>query len=932
MKFSLTTLLLLFGICILNAQQFGGNPFSTKWQQINTDTARVIFPAGLDTTANRISNIVHNLADKNRIGIGNRLSKINIVLQPQTVISNGYVGLGPFRSEFYLTPPSNNFDMGNLPWPDLLALHEYRHVQQYNNFYNGASKAMRILFGQEGYAVAINAALPNWFFEGDAVYQETALSAQGRGRMPYFLKAYPALWRANKRYSWMKLRNGSYKDYVPDHYDLGYLLVNYGYEKYSPEFWENVTKDASAYKGLFYPMQKAVKKYSGLSYTEFIKNAFDYYKNIYEFDQPITSVNKKPNAKNEVINYYFPFQIAPDSLLYLKSSYKKRPAFYIKDNNGEHLLTIRDISIDNEFSYKNGKIVYAAYKSHPRWHWVNYSVLKILDIKTGKQTTLQQKTKYFSPDISEDGQLIAANKISVSGHSSLVILNASTGIVFKEIANDSIDYFSTPRFVNNDSIITAIRRKNATIDLAIVDLNKNTITTLLSDLKNTIGQLYFNDGKLLFTGSQGLKDEIFSFDIFNKQLKKLNTNSTANYNASIAYNTINWTSFTADGYRLENADEKNANWMVADTMQLANKTSGIIANTKINSENILNNDFNRKFDISKYSKLTHPFNFHSWRPNYENPLYTFTIYGNNILNTVRTQLEYVYNENEKTGSAGAAITYAGLFAHIGISSQYTPGRHRIEKNKEKKWNQLDNSLSLSLPLFWASGRNYNSFNLSSAYVLRNDFQTGVYKDSFANQNINYLSHNIGYGQQTQRAAQNIFPRWGYYFSLQVRHALITNNSRQSLLRATTYSPGFFPNHHLVLAAAVQQSSSKKQIFSNRLPFARGFNAVDSNSLWAIAANYHLPITYPDWGFANIFYLQRIRANLFFDYTQVLSSRSSFKKNLQSTGAEIYFDTKWWNQYPITLGMRGGYLLTTDIIKPDKKLFFQFILPVSLIPR
>ena len=931
MRYFLTGLL-LFCIYALNAQQFGGNPFSTRWQQMNTDTARIIFPAGLDSTANRISNIVHNLAGKNRIAIGNRLSKINIVLQPQTVISNGYVGLGPFRSEFYLTPPADNFDMGNLPWPDLLALHEYRHVQQYNNFYNGASKGMRILFGQEGYALAINAAIPNWFFEGDAVYQETALSPQGRGRMPYFLKAYPALWRAAKKYSWMKLRNGSYKDYVPNHYDMGYLLVNYGYEKYGAAFWKNVTKEASAYKGLFYPMQKAVKKYSGLSYTSFTKNAFAYYKNIYGTDKSITNINQKTKNKNEVINYFFPFQIAPDSLLYLQSSYKKRPAFYIKDNSGEHLLSIRDISIDNEFSYKNGKIVYAAYNSHPRWQWINYSVIKILDIKTGSQKTLQQKTKYFSPDISEDGQLIAANKISDNGRSSLVIINASTGSISKEIASDSIDYFSTPRFINNDSIVTAIRRKDATIYLAIVDINKNSITSLTPNLKNTIGQLYFKDGKVFFTASQGLKDEIFSFDIYSRQLKKLNTNNLNNYNASVAYDKINWTTFTANGYKLESLGKEHANWGIADTMRLAKAPSGIVANTQTGSENIFNEQLDRKFDISKYFKFTRPFNFHSWRPNYENPLYSFTVYGNNILNTVRTQLEYVYNENEKTNSVAAGITYAGLFPHIGISSQYTPGRHRVERNKERKWNQLDNSLSVSLPLSWVSGRTYNFFNLSATYVIRNDFQTGIYKDSFTNRQINYLSHTIGYGQQVQRAVQHIFPRWGYYFSLQVRNALITNYSWQGLLRATVYLPGFLPNHHIVLSGAMQQSSTKSQIFSNRLPFARGFNAVDSNSLQAIAANYHLPIAYPDWGVANIFYLQRVRANLFYDFTQVLSSKSSFRKSLQSTGAELYFDTKWWNQHPITLGMRGGYLLTSDIIKPDKKLFFEFILPVSLIPR
>ena len=38
-----------------------------------------------------------------------------------------------------------------------------------------------------------------------------------------------------------------------------------------------------------------------------------------------------PVNKNYVTNYMFPYQVSGDSLLYLKTSYRHRPAFYIKD-------------------------------------------------------------------------------------------------------------------------------------------------------------------------------------------------------------------------------------------------------------------------------------------------------------------------------------------------------------------------------------------------------------------------------------------------------------------------------------------------------------------------------------------------------------------------------------------------------------------------
>ncbi|RYD92517.1 MAG: hypothetical protein EOP50_12600, partial [Sphingobacteriales bacterium] len=91
------------------------------------------------------------------------------MLHPNTTLANGYVGLAPFRSELYLVPGSNIFEFGNLPWSDQLAIHEYRHVQQYNQFNRGLSHLAGVVLGQEARALANAAAVPDWFFEGDAV-------------------------------------------------------------------------------------------------------------------------------------------------------------------------------------------------------------------------------------------------------------------------------------------------------------------------------------------------------------------------------------------------------------------------------------------------------------------------------------------------------------------------------------------------------------------------------------------------------------------------------------------------------------------------------------------------------------------------------------------------------------------------------------------
>ncbi len=314
------------------AQQFGGEPSNLRWYKVDAPSVNVIFPKGLDSVAQRIAAVTRYLNGHTSVTAGDFQRKINIVLHSHTTISNAYVGLAPWRSEFNLMPPQNSFDLGSIPWPDNLAIHEYRHVQQFMNYRKGLSKLMYYIFGEEGQAVANNAAIPNWFFEGDAVFQETSVSVQGRGRLPFFFNGYKSLWQAGRNYSYMKLRNGSFRNYVPDHYQLGYLLVGYGREKFGADFWKKVTDDAVRYRNLFYPFQHAVKKYSGLPFREFVDQARTWFMQRSERIQEAGNFVTK-DSRGYVTDYVYPYAIDSDSILVLKKSYRK-PACLVLAHEG----------------------------------------------------------------------------------------------------------------------------------------------------------------------------------------------------------------------------------------------------------------------------------------------------------------------------------------------------------------------------------------------------------------------------------------------------------------------------------------------------------------------------------------------------------------------------------------------------------------------
>jgi hypothetical protein len=933
-KILLLISLQISAVGFLFSQQFGGNPPSLKWKQLNTDTARIIFPAGLDSQARRVASIVHYLAHEKPFSPGNKLYKINIVLQNQSTIANGYVGLGPYRSEFLLTPDPNNFDQGSLAWPDQLAVHEYRHVMQYNNFRNGVSKALYYLFGEDGLLIGVDASIPDWFFEGDAVYNETFVTSQGRGRLPFFLNTYPSLWKSGKHYSFMKLRNSSLKDYVPSHYNLGYLLVNYGREKYGVDFWNKVTYDASSYKGLFYPFQQAIKRYAGINYKTFYNNAFDFYKSKWNVDtknQPGDFLSK-PTHKY-VTNYLFPYQLGNDSLLYLKSSYRQVPAFIIKDKNGEHRLRVKDISDDIQFSYRNGKIVYAAYERDARWAWRDYSVIKLVDIKSGLQKTITHKSKYFTPDISEDGTKIAATQNAADGKSEIHILDAATGQVLKKIQSPGINVFTDPKFIDENSLVSAVRLPDGKMSLVYIDLNIGSIERLTPVSFNVAGYPCVADGIIYFTASYSGNDDVFALRLSDRKIFQVSHDQLGNYYINVHAGKGIASHFTADGYQLKEIDIsglslKEINGMAMQEMSVRYKNEL----TNIQNSVSLDKTPDRNFSESRYHKATKLFNFHSWRPYYEDPDFTFSLYGENVLNTFQTELFYHYNQNEKTNGAGFNAVYGALFPYINFGTEYTFDRSDTAKGKNIVWSQLDTRIGLSVPLNFSKGQTYKFLTIGSNYVLRNQFIKAAYKADSSAINFSYLHHFINWQQTIQSARQHIFPRLGYTFSINHRYAVGSYSGYQFIGRTSLYLPGFHSTHNIVVTGAFQQRDTSATLFSNAFAGSRGYNDYYFSRMWRLSANYHFPVFYPDWGFGNILYLKRIRGNVFYDFSRVYSKDKSATRDLRSAGGELYIDTRWWNQYALTFGIRFSHLLDGDVVGAAQLNVLQVILPTNIIPR
>lgn len=918
-KFLFNAFLLLCSQALF-AQRFGGHPPSTVWKQINTDTVRVIFPKGFERQAADVVVAAHALSHTTQSTLGDRLRKISIVLQPRTTITNGYVAMGPWRSEFMLTPNQNSFELGSLPWHRFLALHEYRHIQQYANFNKGISKAFSFLFGQDGLSLATSAAVPNWFWEGDAVHQETLMSTQGRGRLAYFYNDYRSLWAADKKYSWMKLRNGSLRDFVPDHYRLGYMMVSYGREKYGDDFWRKVTDDAVRYKGLFYPFQKAVKKYSGKDYKTFRAEALDHFDNVKDGD---TVSNWAKQQKHFADNEEYPQWIDENSVLYVRSSYKRIPAFYIRDmvSGNDRRVRVKDISLDNYFSFRNWKITYAAYEPNVLWNWIDYSVIKVLDISNGEQRTLTHRSYYYSPDITEDGKQVVAVHVPPGGESALHILDANTGVA-DSLPNPDQFFYTYPKFYK-ENIVSAVRNNLGQMGLVIINRNSGeTENTIVPFSFNVIGFPVVNGDTITFTATRKGRDELFAY--FDNRLFRLNTDATnaatGNYQLSMLKGKAAFTAFTSAGFQMQ----------VLQTPALAEINSSDFADEskKQVDTQLLHSGV---YGITKYRRAFRLFNFHSWRPYISDPDYTFSILSENVLNTLQSELFFNYNRNEKFKQAGASLAYGGIFPYITASFYGTFEREGADTISIVNWNEYDARLGLQAPFKFTSGRAYKTLTLSTGINHKQVNYTGAAKSRYDNLGFNYADFSASFAIQSQQARMHIYPRLGNTTFARYRKAINELTAWQMLLNNSLYLPGIDRTHNLVISAAWQARDTFGYRFPNSFPFSRGYTNVDAPRAWKIGVNYHFPLLYPDWGFGNIVYFLRVRGNAFHDFSQIKSIRTGATFNFSSTGGELFFDTKWWNEYVVTFGIRYSRLADGDLVglAPNQ---WEFILPVNLLGR
>lgn len=953
-------LLMIMGFHQSYAQQFGGNPPSIRWRQINTDTVRVIFPEGLRASALKVARTVSYLSRHNRASIGSREQKTSIILENRTVESNGFVTLSPFRAVFQVTPPSDNFSLGSLNWSTLLSLHEYRHALQNMNFRRGLGRTFYDLFGENGQAVVTNALIPDWFWEGDAVFMETALSHQGRGRLSSFLEPFKSLDYANIHYPYAKIRNGSLRDMVPDRYPLGYMMTAYGRDSLGIYFWEMATQQAlfnqkvisvlnhrypgRPYHSLrygIYPLSSALHYLSGTKIPGFYRRSLAYFSRGWDSLRRTRSLTPvkvlKRNASKSVLNYRYPHPSAGGSVLAVKHGYAYTPRIVrVAPDGTESLITRMGNNQDDYFSTARGKFVWTEVRPNVRWGWTDYSVLRIYDTLTHRIRTLSHHSRYFSPALSADGSRIAVVEVTPGELSRLVILNAQSGRVERTLPDPQGLAYTYPVFTaDGDHLVAAVRDTAGRMALISQPVDGGPPRLLSPFWLRPVGPPRILGENIYFPADFSGSVALYRFNTRDRTLWRVTDRLLGDYSLGIdtAGKRIVFDEYSARGYFL-------ASVPLADTSQGAPvDTTGLLepaptpVPTAIRAEGgpITSRIPQRDFPVTPYRAGAHLINIHSWSflPTY--PEVGLYVQSQDLLNSLQWTAGGGYNVNENSPYMSGTLAYAGWFPVLYGNIKRTFHRTGYVSGRQVFWNESDASAGFGIPLSLSSNR-YGRALVLGGFLHRNslNFQpSDALKTYFTR--ITYLEASLSFSNGLLRSVQQIYPSFGQSLSLSYDRAIGKAFAQQLTATGNLFLPGISRNHSFYLSAAYGIKDVRRQYkFSDDFSYASGYHAVPYREVYTLGADYQLPLAYPDWG-TTWAYLIRIRLDGFVNYTHafMLPGVNPREGTYRSVGGTVYLDTKLFSSLSIPWGIRYSYLLDTDFGEPGRHAEIQLVVPLTV---
>ena len=940
-------LILLFSSLPVRAQFYstGEAPASTRWMQVNTPRFRIIYPAELRNDAIRLISELERTSPLSMEPFSKPAKPVPVLMHNTSVISNGYVTWAPRRMEVVATPPQDSYAD---EWIRQLALHEYRHVGQISQLSQGFTSALAVISGEIGPG-SISSLVPAWFYEGDAVANETNHSQAGRGRIPGFEMPLRTLLLANQSvFSYDKAVFGSYRDFVPNAYQYGYQMVCFANERYGKAIWPGALDYTARNPYFIWPLAFYLKKNYGVYKQGLYRQTIDSIKILYKNQEDsVTYIDyliKNKRKTRDYTSYEFPRDLGGGRLLTLKSGIGLRDCFVAIDSQGRERKVKTPGLIQNlKYDLSGNSLIWAEITSDPRWGRRDFSEIRLYDMQSKRLRNLTRRTRYFSPDFSPDGKIIAVAETDLKNNHFLTLISAESGQCIRRIPSPQNKALQFPEWISSDRIaVITVSEHGKQIEQ--VELDHEQWQVLLPFTRYDVSEPLHFRHYILFRSSFNNLENIYALDTKRSQLYQVTFSRFGAFHPAVTRDTstLIFSDYSGTGHNITGIQLDPSTWKPIIT---ATGPSGIW--TVLNPLPKLEEEFiqpieNERGNVTKYHKLTHLFNFHAWLPFYAPVTGTpeqledltikpgFMLFSQNLLSTAISSIGYYYSDGYHY--LVPRFTWRGWYPVIEASGHFGGPAHTLP---------LPDDISLSdhpgpyyeyrirtyVPLVFDRGRYINYLQPQIEYQ---HASTYFYDGEAIRKGLDYFHYRMFINRYQRLSMRDLYPRWGVNLSASFTNTPADQAQFGSLfsLKAGVYIPGIAMHHHLLLKAGYQKQFPEKYYLPiNRIDFPRGYPTFVSEEFSSLSVDYAFPLAYPDFSIGPVIYLKRLRADLFHDCSYGTDIRDGtdqhFTGSYLSSGIELLADFHFARIiFPVSAGIRLGYL------HHENKIFTEFLLNIQ----
>jgi hypothetical protein len=574
--------------------------------------------------------------------------------------------------------------------------------------------------------------------------------------------------------------------------------------------------------------------------------------------------------------------------------------------------------------------------------------------------------------LSPDGQLLATVESTPEYDSRLVVLDESSGRNVKTFAATENTIVSMPRWSGDGQSIVALHTKAGKRSVVAYRMEGNQTQELFPPSEENIGHPVLHGKYLFFNSPYSGIDNIYVLDITAGKRYQVTSSKYGSYNPAISPDGdwIFYNEQTRDGMDVVKVAFEPTFWVPLEDVAVRRLNVYDPVIEQEGHPKTLENIPDKKYPASRYNKLAHMVNIHSWGPYFNTNVTTATIgvFSKDILSYTMIEAGYEFDLYERTGLYKGAISYQGLYPVIDAEAIY--GKRVVntsvdDRDIQFKWTETGGAAGIRLPFLLTNGKNHTSLTLKNAVgvtqvsdfssqtvkenliigqgtsrrVRINDSLSFIFSDRVGNGRLIYNRAVLGFSRYWRTSHRDINPRWGQLIDIEAYSTPFKGSDfsgHLTAVRGVFYFPGFVKHHSFFARLGYQTGTQGRDVnryaFRNSIFRPRGFNYPRDSEFLTLSGNYTMPVWYPDISLGPLVHFQRIRTNLFYDYGEGVGRNYFYADNgqvyysnasniYQSTGIEVTFDINVMRLLPqLDIGFRF-----TKGISEKEDVMFEFLL-------